>query len=104
MSKNSYAEQINLAEVMYAGLVKFKERLSRRGIDDAFVEELKFLKETAVDINNDQESMKAQQKKKTEELNQAMDKLGEKVSEAKKLVKLDIEPELWKEFGIWDKQ
>ncbi|MCP5108740.1 MAG: hypothetical protein GY950_35470 [bacterium] len=104
MSKTSYAEKISDCEVMISGLTKNQEQLSNRGIDAAFISELTTLKEEAVTLNNDQESLKAQQKRKTEELLEKMEAMCAKLSEARKLVKLDVRPALWKECGINDKR
>jgi len=99
-----YAEKLSMAEVMISGLRKHLDKLSRRGIDEAFIESIDTLKKDAAALNNEQESLKAQLKSKTDDLNKTIKELVKKVSEGKKIVKLDIDPELWKEFGIEDKQ
>ncbi|UCH94928.1 MAG: hypothetical protein JSV88_32390 [Candidatus Aminicenantes bacterium] len=101
-TKRSFAEILNAADVMEAGISKYLDKLTRRGIDEAFVENFKKLKDNLRELNNEQESLKAQLKKKTDVLNQEFDELSNRLSECKKLVKLDIEQELWKEFGIQD--
>jgi flagellar capping protein FliD len=102
--KRSFAEVLNATDVMEAGIRKHLDKLTRRGIDEAFVENFKKLKESVRTQNNEQESLKAQLKKKTDLLYQEFDKLTERLSECRKLVKLDIDQELWKEFGIQDIQ
>ncbi len=99
-----YAEKLSTAEVMISGLRKHLDKLSRRGIDETFIENIDTLKKDAVALNNEQESLKAQLKSKTDALNKTLSKLVKKVSEGRKIVKIDIDSELWKEFGIEDKR
>lgn len=104
MPKTSYAEKISDAEVMVSGLTKNLARLSRRGVDEPFIQSIATLKLEAVILNNDQESLKAQLKKKTEELDKKLDEMMVKMVEARKLVKLEIDFALWKECGIADQK
>jgi type II restriction/modification system DNA methylase subunit YeeA len=104
ISKARYAEKLSAAEVMISGLRKHLDKLSRRGIDEAFVESIDSLKKDAAALNNEQESLKARLNSKTDDLNKTLKELVKKVSESKKIVKLDIDSELWKEFGIEDKR
>ncbi len=104
MPKTSYAEKISDAEVMVSGLTKNLARLARRGVDEPFIQSIATLKQEAVGLNNEQESLKAQLKKKTEELDAKLDGLMIKMIEARKLVKLEIDFALWKECGIADQK
>ncbi len=51
MPKTSYAEKISDAEVMVSGLTKNLTRLTRRGIDDPFIQSIATLKQEAVSLN-----------------------------------------------------
>jgi hypothetical protein len=81
----SYAEQINDTKVMLAGLKAQIECLGKRGVD------------------NDQEAMKARQKEISALLREKMKELRKRHNLAKKIVKMEIPQESWKEFGIKDK-
>ena len=52
--------------------------------------------------NAEQEALKSRLKEKTTALDANMAELQQKVSEAKKVVKLAIPQASWKEFGITD--
>ncbi|MGD2089099.1 MAG: hypothetical protein PVH61_23175 [Candidatus Aminicenantes bacterium] len=103
-TQESYANKIEFARLMVSGLRNHLEQLSRRGLDEAFVNELEELVKTASNKKHRQASLKAQLKKETATLNQVIKELGQKVSGAKKIVKIDIHQPLWKGFGIKDKR
>ena len=102
MRNSSYAEIINSAKVMLSGLKSNSDKRARRGIDNAALTEVEGLYQTAQTLYNEQESLKAKLKTKTAELDTTLDDLSAKMSEHKKLVKIDIPKESWKEFGIAD--
>ncbi|MDR1170915.1 MAG: hypothetical protein LBL24_00515 [Bacteroidales bacterium] len=103
MPKKSYAEQIVNAQVMISGLEKNLGALSRRGITNEFVNKLSADVSEAVTLNNEQEKCKADLKAKTGQLQTKLTVVLKTLSEAKKIVKLDIPKAKWKEFGISDK-
>jgi hypothetical protein len=100
MSKNSYAEDISAAEVMSAGLDNNAGQVARRGLDEAFTGKLKSDLQKAIVLNSEQERLKADLKRKTEELKATMTALNAEVAEARKIVKIDFPKTQWKEFGI----
>jgi len=102
MPKGSYAETINAAKLMLNGLGEHQSTLSKRGIDQAYLTEFSTLHQQAQSLDNEQESLKARLKEKTAELDKVIGLLGQKQSESKKLVKLDIPATSWKAFGIAD--
>ena len=104
MSKSSYAETINFAKVMLSGLKSNTERLGRRGLDSDFVTGFEETMNSAMSIDNEQEDLKAQLKMKTASLDTKIDELNKLLSESKKVVKLEIEQESWKGFGIDDQR
>ena len=55
-------------------------------------------------MNSENEGLKAESKKKTEDISSKLKELDKLYSQMKKRVKLDIEPSLWGKFGIEDKR
>jgi hypothetical protein len=99
MPKNSYAETVSKAQVMLSGL-KAHDELARRGIDAAFIANLEERINSSIRLNNEQEKLKADLKSKTAELDSEVAGMSAMVSEAQKVVKIDISKDQWKEFGI----
>jgi seryl-tRNA synthetase len=99
----SYAEQINDTKVMLAGLKAQIERLGKRGVDNEFITGLEEIYNEVRAVDNDQEAMKARQKEISVLLREKMKELRKRYSLAKKVVKMEMPQESWKEFGIKDK-
>jgi hypothetical protein len=104
MSKNSYSDDINNSKLMISGLKSNSEKVSKRGLDTAFISEYETIYAEAQTLDNEQESLKAKLKEKTEKLEKKMSELKKKHSESEKIVKLDMPQSSWKEFGIQDKK
>ena len=105
MSKSkSYAVQISNAQVMLSGLKANQEKLEKRGITDEFVTSLGSVLNNAIDKNNEQEKLKADLKSSTASLDAFLSQMAKLMSEANKLVKLEMPQEQWKEFGIQAKR
>lgn len=100
MSKNSYASEINAAKLMVAGLKAKSDRVAKRGISGDFTSKLDTLQSDARSLDNEQEALKSRLKEKTAELEKKMKEMKKMMSEANKAVKLEMEKESWKEFGI----
>jgi vacuolar-type H+-ATPase subunit I/STV1 len=100
MATKTYAEQINKAQVMLAGLKGNAGLLARRGLDEAFLNKLESAHGLAVAFNNEQEKLKSDLVTKTTQLDAKLAELAEQVSEAQKIVKMDFDQSRWKEFGI----
>jgi hypothetical protein len=103
MGRQTYAEVINSVKVMVSGLKANSDRVSKRGLSNDFITNLDSVMQDAMRLDNEQESLKAKLKQKTAELEGAMVKIDQQMSEAKKVVKLEMAKESWKEFGIQDK-
>lgn len=103
-SKQKYSDRISDAQVMESGLRNNQATLSRRGLDADFTEKLSESRARAAALNNEQERLKAELKMKTAELDEQLAIMGKLMREARKLVKLDMPQEQWKEFGIGDKR
>ncbi|MEK6793663.1 MAG: hypothetical protein AABZ39_02720 [Spirochaetota bacterium] len=100
----SYASEINAAKLMAAGLKAQSARVAKRGISADFTSKLDALQNDARNLDNEQEALKAREKEKTAELKAKMKDLKKMMSEANKAVKLEMEKESWKEFGIGAKR
>ena len=96
----AYAEQISDAQVMKAGLAANLDELQRRGISQQFVATLNGRINSAIEQNNLQEKLKADLKSATAALETMLKELDASMSEAIKVVKLQIPQAQWKEFGI----
>jgi hypothetical protein len=104
MSKNSYAEDIKNAEVMSAGLTTNAAQTAKRGLDKVFITKMQTDLKKAISLNNEQEKLKADLKRKTAELEAQMSVLNASVKQARKLVKIDFPQAQWVEFGITTKK
>lgn len=100
MSENSYAENIKNAEVMTAGLTNNATQVAKSGIDKNFISTMQADVKKAIELNNEQERLKADLKVKTAELDAQMKTLNDEVSLARKKIKIDFPQERWVEFGI----
>ena len=100
MPKTSYAETMNSVKVMLAGLKANAERVAKRGLDTDFVTNLESAYASAQVLDNEQESLKAELKKKTDQLNNEIANLKKLLAEARKIVKIEMEQSSWMEFGI----
>lgn len=100
--KSSYAERINSAKLLGEGVRKHLAELKKVGIAEPFVTELENLKKSVEDLNVEQERLKAELKDKSANLHKEIRKMNSLVSKGRKLVKIEIIPSQWKEFGIDD--
>ncbi|MDR1593153.1 MAG: hypothetical protein LBS43_01555 [Prevotellaceae bacterium] len=104
MATKTYAQTISDTTVMVKGIRDNQEVLGKRQIDTVFADSLQADIDTAVTLNNEQESLKAKLKAKTEQLDAVMATLTKKAGDARKIIKLDIPQSSWREFGINDKR
>jgi broad-specificity NMP kinase len=104
MATKTYAQTISDTTVMVKGIRDNQEVLAKRQIDTVFADSLQADIDTAVILNNEQESLKARLKEKTEQLDGIMANLTKKAGEARKIIKMDVPQSLWREFGINDKR
>ena len=100
MARKTFADQVNDAKVMLAGLQNNMEAVQARGIDEAFVSNLDSTIDSVETLNSQQEALKANLKSKTSDLNTELNNLKSQISEATKVVKLAIDKDNWVEFGI----
>jgi hypothetical protein len=104
MSKISYAEKINNAQVMAAGMQNNETVAQQRGWTKVKTTVLTSIRANVVALNDEQERLKAELKMKTAELDAKMAELDTLMTEAKKVVKLGFPQTQWKEFGVADKR
>lgn len=100
----SFAQQLSDARLMIAGVGKNLDALGKIGLTAADVEEMESTLKVTSDLDSRQESLKAELRTCTAELNKSQRALAGLVSAAKKRVKLVMPQELWREFGIGDKR
>lgn len=98
----SYLNTFGKAKVMLDGLKGRKELPV--GITTEMIQEIEELYTAASTANSEQEKLKAELKAKTLEFENKHKALLMKTSVAKKYIKLSIQKELWREFGIEDKR
>ena len=84
MPKQSYAEDINAAKVMISGLRANADRVSKRGLESAFVSKLEEAHASAQGLDSEQEDLKAKLKTKTAALDSTMSELDSLMAEARK--------------------
>ncbi len=104
MSSLSYAQRMDEINVMVDGCAANQERLAKRGLTQEllarFIEQHSKVKR----VNSEQEALKARLKEKTAELEAECVILFEIASEIRKIIKLEMPQESWKEFGIQAKR
>ena len=79
---------------------KNAERLSKRGISADFIDKFSAAYDELLQLDRDQAALIARQKEKTLETNQKLAENREYYREARKIVKLELPQESWKEFGV----
>ena len=100
MPRYPFGKQIELAQVMLAGIKSHKEELALRGITDEYIEKFSALTEMCTGLNNKQEKAKADMKDATSKLNVEIKKLEKEIQYCKRVVITDIPKTLWREFGV----
>lgn len=88
---------------MIDGLREYRDNLPL-GLRIEVADELERLRTKIETLNSEQESLRAELKKRTEVLDKEISIMNKLYSSTKKRVKLDIEPSLWRKFGIEDKK
>lgn len=97
---NSFAIQMSAARTMQIALGKNLLALAKRGMNEEFIIALRETIIIVNGLNSEQERLKGELKVTTSELDAVKKQLKTKVSEAVKVVKLELPKERWIEFGI----
>ncbi len=100
----SFAEQMKNASVMLAGLKTHTSELARRGADTDFIGKFETAYKDALDLNSTHEAVKSKLKIMTNALDGKKEELNDLFQEGKKMVKLEMPQESWKEFGFPDQR
>ena len=96
----SYGQQFQSTKVMLEGLKSNTECLSKWGIDQAFLTNFEKVYQDTMDINAEQQALKARLKEKTATVTQNIATLRKLRRVARYTVKEQIPQDSWKEFGI----
>jgi len=104
MSISSYADEIAATKVMLAGLKSHTEELGKRGITTEFITRFEGIYQEVLALDNEQEALKSRIKEKTAVLGVKSEEMKKLRADSRKLVKMDMPQESWKEFGIEDRQ
>lgn len=103
MGRKSFADLTTSAQLLVKALTERGETLPV-GVTAEMRDKLAAAHKKAVDINAEQEKMKAQLKEKTIELDKTLTEIEESYSLMKKYIKMGVQKELWGEFGFHDKR
>ena len=104
MTTAPFAEVLNSAKTMIAGLQANLETVAKRGLDKEFTAKMERTLDVIKNLDNEQEALKAKLKTKTAEMDSELNNLKALLSEAKKVVKMSVDQAGWREFGIEDKR
>jgi hypothetical protein len=89
---------------MVSGIKAHQDVLAQRKIDSAFADSLQAKVDACIKLNDEQETLKAKLKEKTEELDTVFADMLKQAGEARKIIKMDMPQSAWREFGISDKR
>jgi len=96
----TYAETLASAQLISQGLRANLDTVTTRGLTPAFITAMEANLKKLGDLNGEQEALKAQLKEKTSAVESTLAELKAQISEAKKVVKLALGSDRWKQFGI----
>ncbi|MGE5581026.1 MAG: hypothetical protein ACM3X9_00645 [Bacillota bacterium] len=99
---NSYADDIAATKVMLSGLKANTDKLSKWGMDSEHLTNFEGIYNEVLNLDNEQEALKSRLKEKTALLNEKVAVMNKLYSNSKKVVKIQMPKESWKEFGIDD--
>jgi hypothetical protein len=100
----TFAEQINSAKLMVAALRQNLPALEKRGMTAEFIDLLESLLNSLSAQDVVQERQKADLRATTAAIDALLLQLHAQMSEANKVVKLEVPQPQWKEYGITDKR
>lgn len=103
MARKSFAEIVTSAQLLVKALNERGENLPV-GVTAEMRDKLDVSTQKAVNINAEQEKLKALLKEKTAELDKYVSETEETYAFLKKYIKMGVPKELWREFGIEDKR
>ncbi|MDR0420443.1 MAG: hypothetical protein LBH30_03205 [Prevotellaceae bacterium] len=104
MGRKIQSQEIIDTGVMVSGIKAHQDVLALRKIDNDFADTLQTKVNACIKLNDEQETLKAKLKEKTEELDAVFADMLKQAGEARKIIKLDMPQSSWREFGIGDKR
>lgn len=104
MPSKTFSNRISDAQVMCTGMANNETEAAKRGWSSEQNDKLGTTRTEAINLNDEQERLKAALKTATAALDAKMAELGTQMKEAKKVVKLGFPQSQWKEFGVTDKR
>jgi len=96
----TFAQQLNDAKNMLAGLAAHAEQIAKRGISAESLTNANALYDQVSRLQNERNALKARCQEATVQAEQLMTELESLCSQAKKLVKIEFPKETWPEFGF----
>lgn len=103
MARRSFADLVTSAQLLVKALTERGDELPV-GVTAQMRDKLSEAHKKALDINAEQEKIKAKLKEKTAELDKTIAEIEETYALLKKYIKMDVPKELWGEFGFYDKR
>ena len=100
MANASFSDTLSGAQLITAGSQAHLSELSSRGMTQEFVTSMETRIRGLHTKNAEQEALKSRLKEKPSSIESDLEELRAQVSEAKKVIKLVIPKEGWKEFGL----
>ena len=100
----SIADQLRNFQNMLGGLSGNQAKLEKLGINNQFLLDFTAAYNMAQELDIEHEAAKAQAKEKNLQFHQRMATANQLYRKARKIVKLEMGQETWKEFGISDQR
>lgn len=100
----SLESRLAAVRLLLNGMKLNTERMATRGVTNEKVTRMTSLYEQAMEFDKEQEVLKAKLKEKTTRLDETIEELNKLAAELRKLVKIEIPQESWREFGIEDQR
>lgn len=101
---NTLAGLREATTLMLAGLDAHQDRLAPRGLGEPFQTDFQMNYDQFFTVFNEQQALKARWMEKISQRLQIQQRLVEKYREARKIVKIALPEETWREFGITDQR
>lgn len=103
MSK-TYADQVEKAQILVAGLKKNLELVESRGITREQIKQLEEGAQEAALMNKEVEALREQVSEKAARANKKLIEVKNNMLNAKQIVKRCFDQERWPDFGVMDKR
>ncbi len=101
---HTLATELTQTSLLLTGLAAHAEVLSKRGLDSAFITQFNAKYDELIETYAAQQAFKARMMEKTDERDTKRSEVRHLYRLSRKLVKLELPPETWREFGITDQR